>query len=103
MSLVSGLLNQTADIYNATLNEWGDVTATLVTANVPCRFEESIGKVVGPDATVKEYYVNMWILPGQEIKYDYEVRKDGEVYKVVGIEKRKGLGGEHDHTRLYLA
>ena len=103
MSLISGLLNQTIDtVYSITLDGYGDSTRTIVYRDVPCRWIETIKVIADKEARLRQARVEVWILPDYDIKSTYEIVKDSETYKIVGIEKRYTLSGVHDHTKLYL-
>lgn len=103
MSIIDSLMNQTIDIiYSTTKDGWGIVTQTTVYSSVPCRWNEQIGKVVGPDQEEKTYRVSVWLTPDYTISYGYEFSKDSETYKVVGIEKKYDVVGTWDHTKVFL-
>lgn len=103
MSLVTGLLNQTINtIYSTTLNKYSDRVQTIVYSNVRCRWEEKTSVIVGKDAQEKVAKINVWILPQYTILEDYEIKKGGKTYKIIGVEDRIDLGGDKDHIRLWL-
>ena len=103
MSLFSFTFNQIiSTIYSVTRNVYGDSTQTEVYSDVPCRWQEKQETIVDKDKKILEVTASAWIDSGYTIKYDYEVVKDSEMYKVVGIEKRYDIEGNIDHIKLYL-
>jgi hypothetical protein len=103
MSIISGLMNHTIDtISSITKDGWSNVTRTTVYSDIPCRWEETIGKVISPEQEEKTYRVNVWLTPDYVISYGYEFYKDSEYYKVLRIEKKYDISGIWDHTKVYL-
>jgi len=103
MSLISGLLNHTIDyIKSVSLDGYGDETTSIVYSDVPCRWVDSVKVITDRDARLRQVRAEVWILPEYEVQSTYEIVKDSETYKIVGIEKRYTLSGEHDHTKLYV-
>lgn len=103
MSLISGLLNNTIDyVKSITLDGYGDATRTTVYRDVPCRWIETVRVIADKDARLRQARVEVWLLPDYNIESTYEIVKDSETYKIIGIEKRYTLSGVHDHTKLYL-
>ena len=104
MSLISGATNQTIDyIYSISRTKTGDKSRTLLYSNVPCRWEERTTIVKLPNNEEKTTKALAWLLPNYSVTENYEIVKDSETYTVVSVEKRYGLGGNHDHTRVALA
>ena len=104
MSIISGLLNNTiTSINSVTRNAYGDTTRTIVYSDVPCRWVESIGRVVGVNNIEKEYRVECWLSGDYTISEDYEIIYNSEIYRIVIIERPKNLSGSVDHIKLYLA
>jgi len=103
MGIISGLTNQTIDtIYSVAKDGWSTGTSTTVYNNVPCRWQEIIGKVLTSDQEEKTYKVEVWIETNYTISYGYEFKKGTETYKVVLISKKFDLDGIHDHTKVFL-
>jgi len=103
MSLVAGLVNQTVDsISSTTENGYGDLSETTVYTSVPCRWWESAGRVYDETMNLRDYKIEMWLLPSYPIYYNYIVTKDSESYKIVKIENRVDLAGQLDHIKVYL-
>jgi len=103
MSLISGLLNQSLNyVYEVTLDGYGDSTRKIIYKDVPCRWVETIKVIADRNANLRQARVEVWILPDYDIKSDYEIEYNNEIYKIVALEKRYTLSGEHDHTKLYL-
>lgn len=103
MSIMLGAFNQIiTTISSVSKNKWGDKTRTTVYSNVPCRWQERIGRVAGPDSEVKDYRIEAWVSNAYTILYDYEITKNSEIFKLVAIEKRYDLAGNLDHTKMYL-
>lgn len=103
MSLVAGLVNQTVDtIYSVTENGYGDVATTAVYTSVPCRWWETEGRVFDETMNLRDYSIEMWLLPDYPVTYNYIITKDSEDYKIVKIENRVDLAGQLDHIKVYL-
>ena len=104
MSIISGSMGQTIDyIYSIVKDGWGTVTQTVVYSDVPCRWEEDIGKVIDQNREEKTYSVKVWLTPDYTISYGYEFLVNSITYKVVGIEKKYDIAGTWDHTKVFLA
>ncbi len=103
MSLISGLLNQKVDYIKSTsVDGYGDVSATIVYRDVPCRWVNRISVIAGKEAKLRQSRAEIWLLPKYSISSDYEIVKDNETYKIVGVEEKYNLHGVHDHTKVYL-
>ena len=103
MSLVDGLLHQCiGTICSVTTDEYLAETETVVYSSVPCRWEEKIGRTVGPTGDVVEYSNMVFILPSYDVEWEYKIIKGGIDYKVVARDTLTDLFGDRDHTVLYL-
>jgi len=104
MGIVAGLLNQNINkIFSVTVDEYSDTSTTLVYSDVNCRWQEKINKVVDSNGEEVTTTVDVWLDPDKTIEYDYQIKKDSEVYRVVAREYRYNLYGIKDHVRLWLA
>ena len=103
MSLISGLCNQNINSIKSIVRTIsGDTTATVVYADVPCRWQEVVGKNITVGAVVKEYSVEVWLTPDYTILETYEIKKGTETYKIVNLSKKYDILGRHDYTKLFL-
>jgi len=103
MSLVSGLVNQTITSISSTVdNGYGDSVASVMYSSVPCRWQEKIGLILDKNNEEKQYRVEVWLTPDYTVRINYEVVYNNETYVVIGTEKRYGIAGNWDHTKLYL-
>ena len=103
MGIASGLFNQSITSINSVANNsYGDTVRTIIYSNVPCRWVESIGRVVGVNNIEKEYRVECWLSEDLTILEDYEVVKDSKVYKIVSIQSPRDLAGSISHIKLFL-
>lgn len=107
MSLVHGMLNQTvASICSVTIDGYGDATKSVVHTSVPCRWQEKRDQITTSEGEVVMYRTEMWVDDEITIEEDFRITKDtadSDIYIVVGYEKRYGLDGKHDHTKVFLA
>jgi hypothetical protein len=103
MSLIAGLTNQTIDTISSTSeNEYGDLSKTTIYTSIPCRWWETEGRVHDEVMNLKDYKIEVWLLPDYPVGYNYIFTKDSEDYKIVRIENRVDLGGTLDHIKVYL-
>ena len=104
MSIASGTFNNIiTTISSVAKNAWGDKTKTSVYSNVRCRWEDRIGRTLGPDSELRDYTIEAWIGNNYTIQYDYIFTKGGKDYYVIAMEHRYDLAGNLDHTKVFLA
>lgn len=104
MSLVSNLLNHpsTLDFYSVTLDKNSDSTRTLVYSKVKCRWNEKKTIVIDNQGKELVSNISVWILPEYTILEDYEIIKDGKLYKIASVSDKYDLFGVKDHIKIYL-
>lgn len=104
MTLLSGLANQTIDsVSSIAQDRYGDDTETVEFTNVPCRWQQSVQKIVGAEAEDIVSYVQVWVFPDHTtIAEGWKVTKGSETYTVSQREPRFDLAGNLDHVKLFL-
>ena len=104
MSLIDGLTNQTINfVYSVTRDVYGDSSRTQKYANLPCRWQPNVTRVLSAVGEELVSKVEVWILPTYTINEDYEIVKDSETYRVIFKANKYDLDGVLDHIKLYLA
>ena len=103
MGIVSGFFNQNINyIYTVTTDGWGDTTLATTYEDVPCRWQESVGRIVSETEDVKKYAVEAWINPEYTIAEDDQVNKGDRTYRVIKRIDSYDIFGNKDHIKLYL-
>jgi len=103
MSIIAAFVkNKVTAIYDTTSDGYNDKTRITLYENVPCRWEEVVDEKVVAAGAMKQFSIRCWILPGYDIKVNYQVEYKGQIFEVVGLEKYTDVFGKHDHTVLYL-
>ena len=103
MSIISGLLNQTAtSISSYTKDVYGDKTYTVVYSDVSCRWQEILEEEILGTGKVITYTIKMFLMPSVKVKRGYKVIRDGANFTVRKINTLCDLDGEVDHFEVYL-
>ena len=103
MSLISAFLNQNiTSVLSVSIDGRNNKTTTVVYTNVPCRWVNSIKRVLDNNNEVQQSTIEVWINPSYTILYDYQIVKDSTTYRILRIENRYDLAGNLDHIKLFL-
>lgn len=104
MTLLSGLANQNIDsISSVTQDRYGDDTETVEFVNVPCRWQQSMQRIVDSEAEDIVSNVQVWVFPDYEdIDNGWKLTKGTKTYTVAQKESRYDLAGKLDHVKLFL-
>ena len=104
MSIIEGLLNQKIDyIYSVTRDGYGDVTRSEIYNSVPCRWQETLNRVLNIDGEEVTTTIEVWLPPAySDIAFTWEFKKDGLIHGLINYSKKYGLDGALDHIKVYM-
>lgn len=97
-----GLLINTCDLVNETKDKWGRITATVVTAGVPCRIEHGYRTVVDFKGEERLATAVVFFKSGQAISQDTRVRINGRDHGILDIQRPQDSVTEH-HVEVAIA
>lgn len=82
-----------------------DVYGTPVPAipvSIPCRIQSSTKRLIGQGGTEFTADAEIWLKPSEPLDIDDIVAWEGEDYKIVKMDTKKGLTGSTHHKKGYL-
>lgn len=73
-----------------------------IPATIVCRIQSSSKRLIGQGGTEFTADAEMWVKPTEILGIDDVITWEGEDYKVVKADVKKGLTGATNHKKLYL-